>query len=150
MTDNSTENTESTDDLRILPSDTEKPIIQIILPNGEEHMVTVEEMLDMSCRPFYENGAQVILFSFAAVADMILMDVLEGAINVISAREYLTTRSKMMSVVTKTFTDEEWAKEIISGTLFHENMGVENLVNFCKELVSDNPNVEEIFERYVK
>ncbi|AKC02823.1 hypothetical protein AXJ10_gp83 [Gordonia phage GordTnk2] len=140
----------STENLRILPSDTEKPIIQIISPNGEEHMVTVEEMLDMSCRPFYENGAQVILFSFAAVADMILMDVLEGAINVISAREYLTMRSKIMSVVTKTFTDEEWAKEIINGTLFHENMGVENLVNFCKELVSENPNVEEIFQRYVK
>lgn len=140
----------STENLRILPRDTEKPIIQIISPNGEEHIVTVEEMLDMSCRPFYENGAQVILFSFAAVADMILMDVLEGAINVISAREYLTMRSKIMSVVTKTFTDEEWAKEIINGTLFHENMGVENLVNFCKELVSENPNVEEIFQRYVK
>lgn len=140
----------STENLRILPSDTEKPIIQIISPNDEEHIVTVEEMLDMSCRPFYENGAQVILFSFAAVADMILMDVLEGAINVISAREYLTMRSKIMSVVTKTFTDEEWAKEIINGTLFHENMGVENLVNFCKELVSENPNVEEIFQLYVK
>lgn len=149
MNENAGTNQDSSD--KVTPSDLESNVFSVVdQVTGKTVVVSVNELLEITSLPFYQNGAMLVFGQMICAADAIACAAADKSLDAISAQSFINLRSSVLLSIAKLYARSEWAEEISMSPVIQNIQGVsiEQITEFFKEFAAGPADPVEIFDKF--